>query len=136
MDGEDKTEAKASERRERRACSRYKIDEYAAIYFVKDGSMMRGRILNLSLSGCCIETKERFPVGIYTRVEVGFYVNGLPFRLGGVIQAIHDRRHVGIRFLELSDRNRGRVEDLIKEIVEIRKAREAGAAESDISDPA
>jgi len=60
----------------------------------------------------------RFPVGIFTRVEIEFRLEGLPFRLGGVIQAIHDRHTVGIRFLDLSNRKREQIEDLIAEIVE------------------
>jgi c-di-GMP-binding flagellar brake protein YcgR len=122
MDAEDRTESQATGQRERRAQPRHELNEYAAIYFINTAAMMRGRILNLSLSGCGIETKERFPVGIYTRVEVGFSVDGLPFRLGGVIQAIHDRRHVGIRFLEMSERNRGRVAELIEDLEEMRAA--------------
>jgi hypothetical protein len=122
MGAEERTEGQATGLRERRAQPRHELNEYAALYFVRAGSMMRGRILDLSLSGCRIGTEERFPVGIYTRVEVGFYVDGLPFRLGGVIQAIHDRRHVGIRFLEMSERNRGRVTELIKNMEEMRAA--------------
>ena len=59
------------------------------------GPYAKGRILDLSLSGCRIRTDERFPVGIYTRVETEFRLEGLPFRLGGVVQAIHDRQTVG-----------------------------------------
>jgi hypothetical protein len=73
------------------------------------------------LGGCRIYTDERFPVGIYTRVETEFRLEGLPFRLGGVIQAIHDRRHVGIRFLDMSSRKREQLEQLVREIEELRE---------------
>jgi hypothetical protein len=111
-------------KRDRRAQARHEVDTSATIYLVKMGAKLEGRILDLSVSGCRIRTEERFLVGIYTRVEAGFYLNGMPFRLGGVIQAIHDRHHVGIRFLDLSDRNRERVEELIEEIEAMRKAGE------------
>ena len=84
-------------------------------------SRLRGRILDLSLSGCRIRTDERFPVGIYTRVETEFQLEGLPFRLAGVIQAIHDKRTVGIRFLDMSSRKREHVEELIEDIREMRE---------------
>ena len=84
---------------------------------------MRCHILDLSLSGCRIRTEERFPVGIYTRVEIEFRLQGLPFRLGGVIQAIHDRNMVGMRFLDLSERKRQQVLDLIDEIEQMRAGR-------------
>ncbi len=86
------------------------------------GSTLQGRIADLSLSGCCIRTIERFPVGIYTRVETEFRLEGLPFRLGGVIQAIYDRNKVGIRFLDLSERKRQQVTDLIGEIEQMQAA--------------
>ena len=109
-----------SKSRDRRAQTRHEVDTVATILLVKVGSALRGRILDLSLSGCRIRTDERFPVGIYTRVETEFHLEGLPFRLGGVIQAIHNRNMVGIRFLDLSERKRQQVLDLIDEIEQMR----------------
>jgi hypothetical protein len=103
-------------KRERRAQPRHEVDTSAVIYLIHVGSALHGRIHDLSVGGCRIRTDERFPVGIYTRVETEFRLEGLPFRLGGVIQAIHDRQQVGIRFLDVSDRKRGQVEQLIEEI--------------------
>ncbi len=108
--------------RERRQQSRHEVDTTATILLVNVGSTLRGRILDLSLTGCRIRTDERFPVGIYTRVETEFRLEGLPFRLGGVIHAIHNRNMVGIRFLDLSDRKREQVLDLIDEIERMRPA--------------
>ena len=116
---------KPAGRRERREQSREEVDTTAVIYLIKIASKLSGRILDLSLSGCHIRADERFPVGIYTRVETEFRLEGLPFRLGGVIQSIHDRHNVGIRFLDVSDRKREQVEQLIEEIRELR-ARGAG----------
>lgn len=113
--------------RERRQQSRHEVDTTATILLVNVGSTLRGRILDLSLTGCRIRTDERFPVGIYTRVEAEFRYQGLPFRLGGVIQAIHDRNTVGIRFLDLSQRKREQVLDLIGEIDQMRAAHPAAA---------
>ena len=87
-----------SKSRDRRAQTRHEVDTIATIFLVKVASALRGHILDLSLSGCRIRTDERFQVGIYTRVETEFHLQGLPFRLGGVIQAIHNRNMVGIRF--------------------------------------
>jgi len=108
-------------RRERREQSRHEVDTSAVIFLVNVASRLTGRILDLSLGGCRIYTDERFPVGIYTRVETEFRLEGLPFRLGGVIQAIHDRRHVGIRFLDMSSRKREQLEQLVREIEELRE---------------
>jgi hypothetical protein len=107
-------------KRERRAQSRHGVDTSAVIYLVNVGCRLSGRILDLSGGGCRIRTNERFPVGIYTRVETEFRLEGLPFRLGGVIQAIHDRHNVGIRFLDMSERKREQLDQLIAEIEEMR----------------
>ncbi len=113
---------------ERRGMPRCVVDEEAVLFLINIGTRMQGRIVDLSLSGCRIRTEERFPVGIYTRVETEFRLEGLPFRLGGVIQAVHgrDRRSVGIRFLDVSARKRAQVEQLIEDIEEMR-ARKAPA---------
>ncbi|MGA3162179.1 MAG: PilZ domain-containing protein [Terracidiphilus sp.] len=108
-------------RRDRREALRQGVDNSAVIYLIKIASTLRGRILDLSLSGCRIRANERFPVGIYTRVETEFRLEGLPFRLAGVIQAIHDRHTVGIRFLDMSSRKQEQVEQLIEDIREVKE---------------
>jgi hypothetical protein len=119
-------------KRDRRAQSRHPVDNTAAILLVKIGSRLGGRIIDLSAGGCRILCDERFPVGIYTRVETEFRLEGLPFRLGGVIQAIHDRRTVGIRFLDMSGRKREQIEQLIEEIEEARAMPPAAVIEATI----
>jgi hypothetical protein len=106
--------------RDRRDRGRQEVDTSAKIFLVKVASHLQGHILDLSPGGCRIRTDERFPVGIYTRVEAEFRLEGLPFRLGGVIQNIYDRNTVGIRFLDLSERKEQQVLDLIAEIQQIR----------------
>jgi hypothetical protein len=115
--------SQASMKRDRRAQKRCRVDTAATILLVKVGSRLSGRIVDLSMNGCRIRIDERFPVGIYTRVETEFSLEGLPFRLAGVIQAIHDRHSVGIRFLDMSQRKREQVEQLIAEIAELEEKR-------------
>lgn len=79
---------------------------------------MAGHIVNLSQGGCRLRTDERFSVGIFVRVETEFYLHGLPFRLGGVTQAIMDKHTIGVRFLDMSDRTREQLTTLITEIEE------------------
>jgi hypothetical protein len=115
---------KATIKRERRTELRYEVNTSAMILLVKIGARVSGRILDLSRSGCRIQTDEAFPVGIYTRVETEFYAEGLPFRLGGVVQALHGKQDVGIRFLDTSERKMEQVDRLIVEIQELRASRE------------
>jgi hypothetical protein len=102
--------------RERRGHARHELDTTAMILLPNVESPIHGRILDLSLTGSRIRTDERFPVGIYTRVETDFRPQGLPFRLGGVVQAVYDRNIVGIRFLDINEQKREQVSGLIGEI--------------------
>jgi len=112
---------------DRRSSSRHAVDTRANLILVKGAIRMAGQILNLSLGGCRVRTDERFSVGIYTRVEAEFYLHGLPFRVGGVSQAILDKNTVGIRFLDMSDRRRDQLTELMAEIAEAEANHGTGA---------
>jgi c-di-GMP-binding flagellar brake protein YcgR len=101
---------------ERRADPRWDVGASAVITLVKIGSRLAGHILDLSQGGCRIRTVEKFPVGIYTRIEIEFRLQGTPLLLGGVIQAVHARNQVGIRFLDMSARKQEQLAELIKEM--------------------
>jgi len=103
---------------ERREHPRREVDTAANLLLVKSGICMTGRIVNLSLGGCRIRTESPFRVGIYVRLEAEFRLHGLPFRIGGVSQAILDKNTLGIRFLDMSDRKREQLKELIAEIEE------------------
>jgi len=120
---QDSQQAANPSGRDRRSQARVPIDTSADILLINIGSHVAGRIQDLSAGGCRIHTGEPFPVGIYTRVETEFRLQGLPFRLSGVIQALYDQKRqvVGIRFLDMSSRKRDQVEQLIKEMEEERQ---------------
>jgi hypothetical protein len=111
----------SSAQSDRRSQPRYAVDEAATLHFIDVGAQISGRILDLSMSGCRIRTDQRFPVGIYRRVETEFNLDGLPFRLGGVVQSIHDKFTVGIRFLDVSPRKRDQLAALMDEIEVIQR---------------
>jgi hypothetical protein len=122
--GEDKPQQERPARatgRERRAQARHSVDNHAIILLIDVAARVSGRIIDLSMSGCRIRTQERFPVGIYRRVETEFTCDGLPFRLGGVIQSLHDKFTVGIRFLDMSARKREQLAQLMEEMDEMRR---------------
>lgn len=101
---------------QRRKEPRYPLDSRAILHLVSIGSKFAGRIINLSLHGCCLQTDEAFPLGIYRRVETEFQLQGVPVRLAGVTQSVHDRRTIGIRFLGVSPRKLDQLRHLIAEI--------------------
>ena len=123
-------------KQERRGQFRHQVDTSVKIFLVRGGGTLTGRILDLSLNGCRIRTDERFPLGIYTRVETEFRLEGLPFRLGGVVQAIHGPFAVGVRFLDLSERKREQVAGLIEEIEQMHASQATDSAKAEEEDGA
>jgi len=105
-------------RRERRAFPRHAVDAYTKMLLINTGICMAGRVLDLSLGGCKIRTEEPFQVGIFVRVEAEFYLQGLPFRISGVSQSVFDKNTLGVRFLDMSQRRREQLAELIAEIAE------------------
>ena len=112
--------------RERRLTPRHPVDSAASVFLLDVRSRIEGRIVDVSLGGCRIRSKNRFPTGIYRRVEVEFALDGMPFRLAGVVQAVHDRHTIGIRLLNLSERKREQLAILMEELDEAER-RESGA---------
>lgn len=109
-------------RRERRVYLRHAVKSSAIMCLVHSGSKLPGQILDLSLAGCRIRCDDPSMVGIYTRVEAEFHLQGFPLRLGGVIQVVHDNRTVGIRFLDLSERKLDQLDQLIGELEEVERS--------------
>lgn len=105
-------------RRERRQVQRHGVDSTATVFLLEVRANVRGRILDVSIGGCRIRFEEKFPVGIYRRVEVEFLLDGLLFRLPGVVQSLHDPFTAGIRFVDLSERKREQLLFVIEEIME------------------
>jgi hypothetical protein len=65
---------------ERRRHTRYAVDAWAEV-MVKDGRMLfRGRVLDLSVGGCYIETEARLRLAPGTPVEIVFRLNDSVFR--------------------------------------------------------
>ncbi len=95
---------------------REEVNSSVVIRLVNLAADVHGRLVDISLGGCRIHTDRPFPVGIFRRVEVEFCVDGLPFRFGGVTQAIYDPCSVGIRFLDLSERKREQLRQLLDEL--------------------
>ncbi len=88
----------------------------AILQILKDGSLLHGAIVGLSLDVCRFRAAERFLAGIHIRVEVDFQMCGLPFRLSGVTEDIHDQHTIDLRFLDLSYRKRAELAELIAEL--------------------
>ncbi|WP_263355920.1 PilZ domain-containing protein [Acidicapsa ligni] len=110
------TASKAAPAKDRRSHSRHAIETGVNLILVKTGTILPGQILDLSLSGCRLQLDTRFDLGIFIRIELEFFLNGLPLRLGGVSQTVLDQNTIGIRFLDFSTRRHEQLSELIAEL--------------------
>jgi hypothetical protein len=102
---------------ERRQCKRHVCDGRAEVFLPHGGTVIPGRILNLSMRGCFVEAPAiNFERG--THVEVFFETNKLQFRVAGSIAIIYRRHGAGIAFLQMSDRVALQLETLLEELPE------------------
>lgn len=76
------------------------------------------RILNLSVGGCLMELKGPLDIAVDEIVELIFNVNQMPFRVRGKVRVVRPKLLVGFQFLELSERTRWHLHELIGELIE------------------
>jgi hypothetical protein len=100
---------------DKRLHPRYGCDGYAEVFLPQGGLLFRGRILNLSQTGCYIET-ALLDLERGTQVEVYFVTNQLQFRVLGNIAALRPKRGAGIAFLNVSPRRALQIAILIDEL--------------------
>jgi hypothetical protein len=101
---------------ERRYSPRYECEGSAEIRIPAQGRLVRGRIVNLSLGGCYVETNAALDVG--SRVEIVLRVTGLAFRAAGEVKSVYGSAGVGIQFIGMSAGGRTRLKELIGELEE------------------
>jgi hypothetical protein len=102
---------------EKRRHPRYSCDGSAEVYLPHGGLLFRGRISNLSISGCFIET-AMVNLERGTLVEVYFIANQLQFRVQGNIAEVRHKRGAGISFINVSPRRAMQISTLIAELAE------------------
>ena len=134
MEPEDQTTPPAP-RSERRREARHTVDGSAVLTILSNAVHLRGRILDISMNGCQFRTDDCFPMGIYSRAEIEFQLDGLPFRLACVTQSLHRRNRVGVRFLDMSERKREQLAELIAGLEELLAKERAAENPSDADAP-
>jgi c-di-GMP-binding flagellar brake protein YcgR len=100
---------------ERRQHTRYAVDAWAEV-MVKDGTMLfRGRVLDISVGGCYIETEAKLKLAPWTPVEMVFRVNDAVFRCDAMSRMVRSRG-AGFLFSSLDARVRRDLERLIQQL--------------------
>ena len=100
---------------ERRQHTRYAVDAWAEV-MVKDGTMLfRGRVLDVSVGGCYIETEAKLKLAPGTPVEMVFRVNEDVFRCEATTRMVRTRG-AGFLFVNQDARMQRELKELIEEL--------------------
>ena|SRR5271156_6046803 len=100
---------------ERRQHTRYAVDAWAEV-MVKDGTMLfRGRVLDISVAGCYVETEARLRLAPGTSVEMVFRLNDRVFRCDATSRMIRTKG-AGFLFAFLDERTKTELDELIAEL--------------------
>ena len=103
---------------ERRRHTRYAVDAWAEV-MVKDGRMLfRGRVLDLSIGGCYIETEAKLRLAPGTPVEMVFRLNDSVFRCDATSRMVRTKG-AGFLFEGMDLTTQIELERLIGELSEI-----------------
>jgi PilZ domain len=101
---------------ERRQHPRYAVDAWAEV-MVKDGTLLfRGRVLDISLGGCYVETEARLRLAPGTPVEMIFRVEGLVFRPEAMARMVRPGQGAGFLFGYLNGKMQRELETLIRRL--------------------
>lgn len=101
----------------RRHHPRYPCEGKAEVFVPHGALLFGGEILDLSYSGCFVETPG-LDLERGTPVEVSFVAHQMRFRVAGKIAVIYARRGAGIAFEKLSQRRARQIGELIEELKE------------------
>jgi hypothetical protein len=82
-----------------------------------DGIFLPGKILDLSLGGCCVDTT--LPIDCGVRAELVVRVNAASFRAVGEVRAIRGRSGACIEFVRLSTGGKEMLADLVAELARL-----------------
>ena len=100
---------------ERRKHTRYAVDAWAEV-MVKDGTMLfRGRVLDVSVGGCYIETEAKLKLVPGTPVEMVFRVKDSVFRCDATSRMVRTRG-AGFLFEGMSARMQRELQGLLQEL--------------------
>jgi c-di-GMP-binding flagellar brake protein YcgR len=100
---------------ERRQHPRYAVDAWAEV-MVKDGTMLfRGRVLDVSVGGCYIETEAKLKLAPGTPVEMVFRLNDDVFRCDAMSRMVRTRG-AGFLFANQDAKMQRELERLIQEL--------------------
>jgi hypothetical protein len=112
---------------DRRRVARYSCRGLAQIACLPlDGALLKGKLHDLGLGGCCIENVETTsPFHLGAKTEILIEVNSWFFRAMAQVKALRERSGISVEFVRLSAGGYNRLADLIADLERPRPAQYA-----------
>jgi len=101
---------------EQRRFPRLSCDGIAHLRVIPSGGSETGCVVNLSKRGCCFVADKPLRGIAGSGIEVHLKVRGIDLRVPGIIRHIRKGVRAGIEFVDLSDRKRDQIDELIGEL--------------------
>ncbi len=117
----DRASALAGEE-ERRAAPRHPCRGAAEVRVLSVDVRIPATLLDLSISGCSVETSAPMPSIEHPQVEILLSLNGFKQRLAGIVRHLEDDRRAGIEFIDVTKRKAEQIEEIIAELALIRQS--------------
>ena len=103
---------------DRRRSTRFSCGGHAKISRLpSNGIFFPGKIRDLSLGGCCVDTT--LPIEYGVRAEIIVRVNAASFRAVGEVKAIRGNSRAGMEFVHLSAVGKDMLADLVAELARL-----------------
>ena len=120
---------------DRRRSPRFSCSGEAEIICLpSNGLSLPGKIRDLSMGGCCVETASALHCGV--QAEIVVRINSASFRAVSQVRAIRDRAVAGMEFVHLSARGKDMLAEVVEEMArlqalvnQLRSARREAEAE-------
>lgn len=94
---------KTAQKQERRAAERHPFCESAEVVAVGQGNRLVGRVADISMEGCYVDTFNPFPVETLVRIKIS--KNGAEFTCTGAVRNSQSGMGMGITFAEINGPN-------------------------------
>jgi len=98
---------------------RYEVEGDAEVVVWRDGrgtSVLRGSILDISATGCYIQTRAPIRIKPHTEVDITFSVYQTTFRVEAISRYAKAKVGIGFRFLEMDEDTRDRLHAVLSDI--------------------
>jgi hypothetical protein len=89
---------------------------FAEVVAADQGTLFRGKILDISQTGCYIETRARLKLERLTDVEMLFRVNNRHFRTTARVMDIRPGRGLGVEFRPVDSQARELLQELLQKL--------------------